>query len=101
MDEPNFTGIVLLFLLLAIYLLPALIAPLRHHKNWLAIQALNVLAGWTFVGWVVALVWSLTDNVEEHTGQKAVTRTCPVCDAPAGKRAIRCAECGEPLTATA
>ena len=48
----------------AIYLLPAVIADYRHHRNRRAIMALNILLGWTFLGWVIALVWSLTADTE-------------------------------------
>ncbi|MDH3595268.1 MAG: superinfection immunity protein [Rhodospirillales bacterium] len=43
-----------------LYLLPALIAMLRAHPNAAAIVALDLLLGWSLIGWVVALVWSLT-----------------------------------------
>jgi hypothetical protein len=39
---------------------PSLVAYHRGHPNAMAIFALNLLLGWTFVGWVVALVWALT-----------------------------------------
>lgn len=52
-----FTNI-LIFLALA-YFVPSLIA-LARGNNFPAVFALNLLLGWTFVGWVVALVWSLT-----------------------------------------
>ena len=42
-----------------LYLLPALISFIRRNKNWLAILFLNLLLGWTGIGWVVALVWSV------------------------------------------
>lgn len=42
------------------YFLPAIIAALRHHHNALAIFALDLLAGWSVIGWIVALVWALT-----------------------------------------
>jgi len=32
----------------------------RRHHNRVAIFALNLLAGWTAVGWIIALVWALT-----------------------------------------
>jgi phosphotransferase system glucose/maltose/N-acetylglucosamine-specific IIC component len=38
------------------YLFPALVAWTRRHHQRQAITALNLLLGWTFVGWVVALV---------------------------------------------
>lgn len=43
-----------------LYFWPTLIARQRNHPNTAAILALNLLLGWTFVGWVLALVWSLT-----------------------------------------
>ena len=46
-------------LTLAIYFLPTIIAAVTHAKSIVGIILLNVLAGWTFVGWVIALVWSL------------------------------------------
>lgn len=58
------TAIFFIFLL-AIYLVPSLAAIGRKHKNAGAITALNLLLGWTFVGWVVALVWALTNDTAE------------------------------------
>lgn len=40
--------------------LPSIIAFARRHHNRIAILVLNVLLGWTLIGWVLALVWSLT-----------------------------------------
>jgi hypothetical protein len=40
--------------------IPTFVAYHRGHPNAMAIFALNLLLGWTFVGWVVALVWALT-----------------------------------------
>jgi hypothetical protein len=51
---------VLLLVLLPASFLPSIIAFGRRHHNRYAILALNVLLGWTLVGWAVALVWSLT-----------------------------------------
>lgn len=50
-----------LFIFLAVcYFLPAFIAMCRGHRNAVAIFALNVFAGWTFVGWLIALVWAFS-----------------------------------------
>jgi len=46
---------------LFVYFFPALVG--RHKRNASAILVLNLFLGWTFVGWVVALVWAFT--VEE------------------------------------
>lgn len=61
MQMQNFTTIELLLIVLAFtfYFLPALIAFLRNHKNKLAIFLLNLFLGWTVLGWVISLVWSV------------------------------------------
>ena len=51
---------VVLIVLAALYFAPSVVAVLRRHHNALAIFAVNLLLGWTFLGWVAALVWALT-----------------------------------------
>jgi len=45
-----------------IYFVPLIIAILRKKSNVVAIGALNVLLGWSLIGWVVALVWALSKD---------------------------------------
>lgn len=52
--------VLLVIMLVCVWLFPISIAGLRGHPNTAAIAALDILLGWTFVGWAVALVWSLT-----------------------------------------
>ncbi len=61
MQMQNFTilELLLVVLIFAIYFLPTLIALLRQHKNKLAIFLLNLLLGWTVLGWVGSLIWSV------------------------------------------
>jgi len=61
MQMQNFTILELFFVVLifAFYFLPTLIAFLRQHKNKLAIFLLNLFLGWTVLGWVGSLVWSV------------------------------------------
>ncbi|HEX78880.1 MAG TPA: superinfection immunity protein [Dehalococcoidia bacterium] len=49
-------------LLLALYFLPTIIALVAKKRNTLAIFLLNFFLGWSFFGWVVALVWSATKD---------------------------------------
>ncbi len=49
----------LLVILFILYWLPSVIALMRHHHSVGGIIALNILLGWTAVGWIVSLVWSL------------------------------------------
>ena len=54
-----------MIILILIYLLPTMVAAFRGHNNGLAIAALNIMTGFTGLGWIGALVWSCTDNVKE------------------------------------
>lgn len=58
--------IILLFVVigLAFYFLPTIIAIFRTHHQWGAIAVINLFFGWTFIGWVVALAWSVSAGRE-------------------------------------
>jgi len=50
-----------LFLLFwAAYFVPAIVAYRRGHAQLPLIIAVNLLFGWTVLGWIACLVWSLT-----------------------------------------
>jgi len=59
MQNLGLLEISLAVLIFTVYFLPTLIAFLRQHKNKLAIFLLNLLLGWTVLGWVISLVWSV------------------------------------------
>ena len=42
------------------YFLPALLACDKNHHQTSAILILNLLLGWTAIGWIGALIWSFT-----------------------------------------
>ncbi|MFC1987129.1 superinfection immunity protein [Chloroflexota bacterium] len=41
------------------YFVPTVVAVIRKAKNLGGIFLLNLLAGWTFLGWVASLVWAI------------------------------------------
>ena len=47
---------------LAVYFIPTMIAIARRKRNTLAIFALNLFLGWSVIGWVAALIWSLASD---------------------------------------
>jgi hypothetical protein len=49
-----------------IYFTPTIEAFERKHNNAGAIFILNLFCGWTFFGWVLALVWANTDNIKKE-----------------------------------
>lgn len=52
---------ILLFLFgIALYFIPTFVA--SGKRNTGAIFLLNLFLGWTFIGWVAALVWAATDE---------------------------------------
>ena len=62
-------GIVLAFLFVGLgglaYLLPSYIAALRDAPRFSSILGLNILAGWTGLGWIATLIWSFVDTKKE------------------------------------
>jgi hypothetical protein len=44
------------------YLLPTSVAGIRRRWNLGAIFVLNLLLGWTLIGWGVALVWAVSSH---------------------------------------
>lgn len=53
--------VIVLTVLLAIYFLPTIIAVCQSHRNMVSIAVVNFFLGWTMVGWVVAVAWSLSN----------------------------------------
>jgi hypothetical protein len=47
---------------LAIYFIPSVVACVNKKDNAGAIVLLDIFLGWTFVGWVIALVWAVTKD---------------------------------------
>lgn len=60
------TEMVTLLIATFIYFLPWLVALGRNHNNALAIFMLNLLLGATVLGWIWALIWACTNNVERR-----------------------------------
>ena len=54
--------ILLVFIFLLVYFMPSIIAYHNKRKNKSAILILNLFLGFTFIGWVIALVWSVMEN---------------------------------------
>lgn len=68
------------------YFIPSIIAAARGHKDTMGITILNIFLGWTLLGWVVALVWSVTGN-----NKPLANSTPPLNDA----RLVQCNHCSE------
>lgn len=71
-----------IFLAVAIlfYFAPYLQAKQKGHPQQGAIGALNLLLGWTLLGWVAALVWAYT-SAEQAVPVKAIGKDQPAAPA--------------------
>jgi hypothetical protein len=59
-------------LALALYFLPAIIADRRKRRDLLTLALFNACLGWTVLGWVLALYWSLQPNPAENLASDIV-----------------------------
>ena len=100
--------VVALALALAAYFLPSIVAAARKHRNTTAIFFLNLLLGWSVIGWVGALVWALANRysatvIVNPTPQQPLPaprenrRPCPFCAEPIVSAAKICRFCGKEL----
>jgi hypothetical protein len=47
---------------LILYFLPTIVAAMRSHPSAGGIFAVNFFLGWTFIGWILCLVWAASDG---------------------------------------
>jgi Superinfection immunity protein len=66
-------GILLLVLFIP-YWIPTIIAFARKHPSKLGILAVNFFFGWSFIGWVLSLVWALSNTARGAT-QSVIVQT--------------------------
>lgn len=70
--------------------LPTLMARSRNHPHTFAIFLVNLLFGWTLVGWAVALLWAYAQPAQRQIYRRAaypamqVTPQRPLVSAPVG-----------------
>jgi hypothetical protein len=74
---------IILILGLLLYFLPSIIG--KNKRNSGAILAVNFFLGWTFVGWVLALVWAL---MKDEEGARVIVNQTPTA-------AVLCSSCGK------
>lgn len=50
-----------------LYFLPAIVAAARKVSNLGSVFVINLLLGWTFIGWVVALAMAMKSTEPQRT----------------------------------
>jgi hypothetical protein len=56
------TGTVIVVAIIYFYFLPTITAGEKGKENTKAIFFLNLVLGWTVLGWIVAMVWAITND---------------------------------------
>jgi len=79
---------------LAIYFVPTIIGVARKAKHDGAIFALNLLLGWTVIGWVGAFVWAIADDKKTPWTPPIAEKKCPKCAEMVKADALVCRFCG-------
>jgi uncharacterized membrane protein len=84
------------FFSMLLYFLPTLIA--RHKADAVGIFLVNLLFGWTVIGWVIALVWACAAEHHVYVPAYAVPvsrgRFCSQCGTLSAYGARFCSACG-------
>jgi hypothetical protein len=60
-----FLALLAILVYCAVYMVPTIVAVMREHQNTAPIAVVNIFTGWTFIGWVVCLAWSLTNATKD------------------------------------
>ena len=52
-------------LLLVLYFVPTILAKKLHVKDVSSISYVNLVFGWTVLGWILALTWVMTEWIQQ------------------------------------
>jgi hypothetical protein len=114
-------------LFLIAYFIPFFIATGRKHRFNIAIGLINLLLGWTVIGWFAAIIWAVNRDVREtgddfespgpmtfmneprfhernfepNLAEEGQSRKCTFCAESIRAEALVCRYCGRDVAATA
>jgi hypothetical protein len=58
--------ILLLIAILVLYMLPTLIAFGREHPHREELAVINIVVGWTLIGWIAVFLWATLVHTEDE-----------------------------------
>ena len=86
-NSPSGTAETVIFYLafVGLYLLPAYEAARRKHPKFVPIALLDILLGWTVLGWIAAYVWALRTPEPVPAEEENVDSPYAVVEEPASR----------------
>ncbi len=93
---PMVTMWLMMIVAVALYFMPTIVAGYRRHSSLFLILVLNVLLGWTMLGWLLLLIWACLGDSHTIWGRPA-EKKCPYCAEYIKAEAIKCKHCGSDL----
>src|SRR5262245_18246808 len=72
MNNFSFAGLIIVIAAVACYMLPAITCEIRDIRDGQWITWIDLLFGWTVLGWIAALLWAIVEKPQEI---KPVTKT--------------------------
>ena len=76
-----------IMLVLAVYCLPTIIAIIRGMERGGGLLLLNLFLGWTVLGWLGALIWSVTGETSRDAKRRRKAHKAQIAMADAGTKA--------------
>lgn len=61
-EDADFGSFITIVVLIVVYFVPLMIAVRRDMVKVNGVAVLNLLLGWTLLGWIVALVWAVAGD---------------------------------------
>ena len=87
-------GFIYLVIIACLYFIPYGVARSRKHPSTTGIGLLNLVLGWTMIGWLVALILAASGKPGETGPTPATHVKCPDCAELVLREARICKHCG-------
>lgn len=59
-EDADIGAFITAVVMIVIYFVPLMVAVRRDMQKVAGVAVLNILLGWTLIGWVIALVWAVS-----------------------------------------